>query len=94
MAITFDTSIKIPDDVLVSQTDGEAVLLKLTSECYFGLDATGARFWELLITAPTVQGAFEAALGEFDVQPDRLRADFAEFLDALATRGLIEPATA
>ncbi len=89
MPLTFDTPFTIPDDVLVSMADGEAVLLKLGSESYFGLDPTGARLWELLRTTGSLQATFNAALAEFDVEAERFRSDFVEFLDALSTRGLI-----
>lgn len=91
--ISFDFVVRVPEDVLVSELDGESVLLKLKSESYFGLDDTGTRLWELLVSSGTVQGAYDAALSEFDVDPDHLRADMSELLDNLIQRGLIEIAT-
>ena len=86
----FSSTIRIPDDVLVSELDGESVLLKLKSECYFGLDETGTRLWKLLVTSGSIEEAYETALAEFDVEPDRLRTDIVELLDRLLEQGLIE----
>ncbi len=40
--------IKIDPNVLTQELEGEAVLLNLTDEHYFGLDDIGLRFWQLL----------------------------------------------
>jgi hypothetical protein len=90
MSISFDSKVHIPDDVLVSELDGESVLLKLKSECYFGLDEIGTRFWERLVSSHSIGGAYEAVLAEFDVEPDQLRADMSELVDSLVEQGLIE----
>jgi hypothetical protein len=92
MSISFDWRVRVPDDVLVSQLDGESVLLKLQSECYFGLDDIGTRIWELLIASDSIQRAYETVLSEFDVDPTQFRADLTELVDSLVQQGLIEVA--
>jgi hypothetical protein len=71
MSISFDSKVHIPDDVLVSELDGESVLLKLKSECYFGLDEIGTRFWERLLSTHSIGGSYQAVLPEIDVEPDQ-----------------------
>ena len=68
---------------------GEAVILNLDSECYFGLDEVGTRMWAALTTSTDVGAAVEALLAEFEVEPDELRRDLAEFVDSLAQAGLV-----
>lgn len=81
-------------EVLVQQLpDRESILLHLDREAYFGLDAIGTRFWEVLVDAPSVEAAYQRLLGEFDVEPEQLRRDLAAFLDKLRDRGLLEPVT-
>ncbi len=92
MSISFDSKVRIPDDVLVSQLDGESVLLKLKSESYFGLDNIGTRIWELLISSDSIQRAYDVILSEFDVDPAQFRRDLAELLDSLLQQGLLEVA--
>ena len=90
MAISFASRVRAPEDVMVSELDGEAVLLKLKSESYFGLDETGTRMWQLLLSSDSVQSAYDQLLLEFDVEPDSLRVHMTELLDTLAQQGLIE----
>ena len=94
MSISFDWKVRIPDDVLVSQLDGESVLLKLKSECYFGLDEIGTRIWDLLLSSESIQRAYEALVTEYDEDPDKLRADLTELVDSFVEQGLIEVASA
>jgi hypothetical protein len=89
MPIPFDTRLVAPADVLMRELDGEAVLLDLRSETYFGLDDVGTRIWNHVTTAPSVQAAYEAVLAEYDVAPDVLRHDLEALLDELVDRGLL-----
>jgi hypothetical protein len=93
MTIPFSAKVRVPEDVLVSELDGESVLLKLQSESYFGLDHIGTRIWELLLSSDSVQAAYEALLQEFEVDADRLRRDMTELLDSLSQQGLLEIAS-
>ena len=93
MPMSFDSRVRIPDDVLVSELDGESVLLNLRSESYFGLDEMGTRIWELLKSEP-IQRVYESLLADYDVDPEMLRLDLTELLDNLVQQGLVEVAPA
>jgi len=79
----------VPSHVLVRHLEGEAVLLNLETEKYFGLDATGTRMWELLTTLPSIDAAYKQLLNEFEVDPELLRTHLAELLGRLAEYGLL-----
>ena len=80
----------VPTHVLARPVADELVLLSLESEEYFGLDAVGARMWQLLSSEPTVHHAFEALLAEYDVDPETLAVDLERLLADLSSRKLIE----
>ena len=84
--------IEIPQAVLVRQLQGESVLLDLESESYFGLDEVGTRIFSALAGADCVESAIETLLGEYDVDPERLRADVGAFVEELVAAGLIRVA--
>ena len=89
MEITFSQRIRAPDDVLVQMLEGEAVLLNLNTESYFGLDEVGARMWTLLTESDSIQTAYEVLVEEYDVTPEQLRADLTDLIDRLVEQGLI-----
>jgi hypothetical protein len=90
MVISFTDRVKVPEDVLISGLQNEAVILNLNSERYFGLDDIGTRFFSLLNSSESVQQAYEVLLAEFEVDPEILRQDLVEFLKLLDEKGLVE----
>lgn len=88
--IPFTSSTRVPEGVLMRDLGGEAVVLHLPSQAYFGLDVVGARTWTLLAASPSIQAAFDSLLAEYDVEPGVLRADLEEFVAELVAKGLLE----
>jgi hypothetical protein len=82
-----------PGVLFQSLPDG-AVLLDTRSEVYFGLNATGARIWQLLPPATHTLDALCTALAADypDADPGTLRADAAALLDTLHEAGLTDSA--
>ena len=76
-------------DVLFQVVGGEAVLLNLASEKYFGLDPVGMRIWTLLIEDAHLQHAFDRMCAEFDVEPAALEADLLALVGKMAEAGLV-----
>ena len=81
-----------PDPQVLIQRlpEGEAVLLHMGSEIYFGLNPTGARMWEVLVESADREVALTELLAEFDVEESRLRADLERLITDLAGAGLLE----
>jgi hypothetical protein len=77
-------------DTVFREMNGEAVLVNLATNRIYSLNATGARFWSLLVEGATQEAAEEQLLQEFDVSPEELRVEMADLLRALRTEGLVE----
>jgi len=61
-----------PDsDVIVTELDGEAVLLNLDTKLYFSLNATGVAIWKLLDEGLTLGQIGERLFQEYDVTPEK-----------------------
>jgi hypothetical protein len=88
--LSFERPVRAPEHVLMRELAGEAVLLNLDSEIYYGLDETGTRMWQALTGEPTIQAAYDALLAEYDVAPEVLRQDVEELLGRLLEHGLLE----
>ena len=89
MAIDPTQKVVAPDNVLVRELSGEAVLLHLDSEMYFGLDEVGCRMWTVLTTSDSIDAAYDQLLAEYEVEPEQLRLDMDEFIANLADHDLI-----
>jgi len=76
-------------DLLSSELEGEAVILDLSSGVYFGLNAVGARIWELLRGGRDLRSVRAALVEEFDVPPGRCEADLLDLVGRMAADGLV-----
>ncbi|MEP0391125.1 MAG: PqqD family protein [Erythrobacter sp.] len=80
----------VSEDVVVREVSGELVLLDLNSGQYFGLDAVGARIWELLADAPrNLIDICDQIEKEFDAPRERIEADMMALAKQLQEQELI-----
>ena len=90
MSLSFSQRVKLSENVLVSDLQGESVILNVNSQRYYGLDKIGTRFLTLVSNGDTIEYAFEAMLSEYDVAADELRVDLTDLLVQLKDHGLVE----
>lgn len=76
-------------EVMLQEVGGEAVLLDLRSESYFGLDGVGTRIWRLVEIDGHLKAVHAKLLDEYDVEPARLEDDLKELIGRLAEAGLV-----
>jgi len=87
--ITLAHRVQRLDEVLFQNLDGEAVLLDLSSETYFGLNEVGTRIWQLIETAPPLSEVHRALCAEFDADAARIEHDLLALVGDLAKAGLV-----
>ena len=88
-SISFSDRVRVPEDVLISNLQDEAVILNLNSERYFGLDNVGTRMLTVLSTSNSIEAAYELLLTEYDVDPHLLRRDLMSLIENLVEQGLL-----
>jgi hypothetical protein len=69
---------------------GEVAVLDFAAGLYYGLDAVGARIWDLVQEPKSVKEIQVTVVEEYDVEPARAERDVLMFLQRLADAGLIE----
>lgn len=88
--IAADSLVVASADQISSDLAGEAVILHLGQGMYYGLDAVGARIWELVQQPSTPAAICDTIVAEYDVTPERCMQDVLALLDELVTTGLVE----
>ena len=81
--------VTMAEQLIVQDVDGESVLLDMSSECYYGLDAVGTRMWKALAECHDVDRAYQALLSEYDVDEGTLRRDLLALVEKLRAAGLL-----
>jgi hypothetical protein len=92
MQFSFSDRVRVPDDVLISRLQEEAVILNLDSERYYGLDDVGTRMLSVLSASESIEAAYESLLNEYDVEGQVLRQDLLALVENLLQKGLVEVA--
>lgn len=79
-------------DVLFQEVGGEAVLLDLASETYFGLNQVGTRVWQLLGDGCALQAIRDSLVIEYDASSGQIEADLLKLVTQLRDTGLVKAA--
>jgi len=87
---TLASRVRVKEDIVFRDLDGEAVLLNLESGTYFGLDPVGTKIWALLQQHEILNDVHVALLDEFDVESDRSERDLLDLVARLDENGLVE----
>ncbi len=88
--VTLASVLQRADDVLYQEVGGEAVLLDLASEQYFGLDPIGTRIW-LLLEGNADLARIQSVLADtYDAAPQRIGEELLSLAQALADAGLVQ----
>jgi hypothetical protein len=85
------TKVRIAEDVVHRELEGEMVLLNLRTGVYFGLDGVGTRIWQLLAEGCTAGQVCERLVDEYDVPAGVCEQDIRAFMTALHEHALVEP---
>jgi hypothetical protein len=76
-------------DWLSARAGGEVMMMSASQGTYIGLNAIGARIWDLLDTVQDADAICAQLLLEFAVSEDVCRAEVAAFLTELETHKAI-----
>lgn len=86
---SFEDTVRVSDDIVFRELDGEAVLLNLDTGIYFGLNQVGTRVWSLLQQDGSLLRVFEEMRKEYDVAPEVLQTDLLVLVDRMQEKGLV-----
>ena len=88
--LSIASTVRIKDDVIFNDLQGEVVLLNLKTGIYFGLDPVGTRAWQLIQDHGSLGPVRDDMLGEYEVSAERLWEDLQDLVIRLADNGLVE----
>lgn len=80
----------VADHVVHRALPHETVLLNVRTSTYHTVDEVGARFFEVMRTAPTIEATAQQLAAEYEQPLDRITSDLTAFCRELSERGLVE----
>lgn len=88
--ITVNDLIVQSEGNLVSDMDGEKVMLSIENGKYYNLGQIGGRIWELIATPVTIPSMVEQLVVEYEIEQDVCEQQVNTFLQQLASEGLVQ----
>lgn len=82
--------VQVPGNI-VTDMDGDKVMLSVSSGKYFNLGEVGGRIWELLITPASVKQIVDTLTEEYDVVPEQCAYQVSSYMKLLLKEQLIQP---
>ncbi|SEN39268.1 PqqD family protein [Lihuaxuella thermophila] len=79
----------IKDETILTEIDGEAVLLNIDKNAYYGLDEIGLLIWKLLEEGKSYHEVKGEILSRYDVEEQVVTEDLNRFLSDLKEKGLV-----
>ncbi|RBP48284.1 PqqD family protein [Arenicella xantha] len=76
-------------NISLTQVDDESVLLDLDAGTYFGLNAVGTSFLQLLEAKSSFPEAVSTVQSQYDAPAEQVQHDLTELLTTLVDQGLI-----
>lgn len=88
--ITASTTIAVGGDQVSCDLGGESAILNLGNGMYYGLNAVGARVWELIQEPKQLSEVRDVITAEYEVEPARCEQDLVDLLLEMSEQGLIQ----
>lgn len=82
-------SMTVPGHILFQEVAGNAALLNLDTETYFGLDEVGTRMWQAMEQAASIGEAAAALTEVYDASLETLQNDIVQLVLDLQKNGLV-----
>ncbi|GAA6138442.1 hypothetical protein NBRC116583_21890 [Arenicella sp. 4NH20-0111] len=83
------TYYKLPETIIFTELDDEAVLLDLTSGSYFGLNHVGVRLIKSIVDGMSAEDAIVSITNHYQAAPDTVKSDIANLLNEMLEKNLI-----
>ena len=76
--------------LVVSEIDGETVMMSVERGNYYGMDLIGSRIWEIVKEPQSLNDIVKHLTKEYNVSKDQCEKDVIEYLIKLSEENIIE----
>lgn len=81
--------VEIGDSVIFQRLNDEAILLNMSNQQYYGLNDTGTRMWELLVTLGEPEKVVATMHADYSVPVSSIETDLESLVNDLLRVGLL-----
>ena len=76
-------------DLLVSDMEGEAIMLSINQGKYFALDKVGTAIWDLIQKPVSIREVHKALVEKYNGNPETIKKSLLQYLEILNSKKMI-----
>jgi Coenzyme PQQ synthesis protein D (PqqD) len=88
--ISYNTAVKQNPENMVSDMDGEKVILSIKNGKYYSLGTLGSVIWTLIVQPKTMNNIIDYLVAEYEISLEDCSKQVSGFLEQLLTEELIQ----
>ncbi|MFC4103143.1 lasso peptide biosynthesis PqqD family chaperone [Paenibacillus xanthanilyticus] len=89
-SVALEQSYQQVEGNLVSDMNGEKVMLSIASGKYYNLGQVGGAIWELLQAPATLASVVDQLTNEYEIDRDTCESQVIRFIESLLQEGLVK----
>lgn len=86
MPLTLQSTISRSPDYVTNEIDGDLVMMSISEEAFFGLNAVGAAIWDFLAEPASIETIISHIVDHFEVSEQQCQADVLRFVDEMVNK--------
>lgn len=88
-ALTVNSIVTASSGLMVSEVDGELVMMDVEKGTYYGMDPVAARIWKAVAAPTSIAEVCAQMTEQYDVDPATCEAEVLAFVSDLRDAGLV-----
>ena len=88
--ISLSSEIKVNEDIVSRNLQGEIVLLNLKTNLYCGLDEMGTKIWRFINEQKSLNNILNELVQEYDISESQCAEDLLNFVNLLREKDFIQ----
>ena len=88
--ITSTSKIKLNQELLQSEIDGETIMMSIDNGKYYGLNTVASKIWEIIKDEPLFSELIDKLTSEYNVEKEQCIIDTKSFIENLVKNKLVK----
>jgi len=88
--ITSTSKIKLNQELLQSEIDGETIMMSIDNGKYYGLNTVASKIWEIIKNEPLFSELIDKLTSEYNVEKEQCIIDTKSFIENLVKNKLVK----
>ncbi|MGY8825389.1 MAG: PqqD family protein [Candidatus Latescibacterota bacterium] len=86
MTLTVHSTVSRSADYVTNEIDGDLVMMSISEDAFFGLNAVGAAIWDFLAKPASIEAIISHVLDHFETSEQQCQTDVLSFVGEMVEK--------